>query len=242
MTDHGAADMLINLLASTNEPVQRQAAKALANLGVNGAFPASPCLRPRPAVLERNSNRAPLRGPRSREQAPDRRGRRLGAAGRPCVQPLPRRAHRGDRRARQPRCRRWGARWGGKRAVIGRVAALTACFSRPDDNESEIGRLGGIEAVVAVAADTDENVQSQAARALRNLSVCGACGCRKVDLGVPAHGAWNARIPPLAPPRTAANKDLIRRAGGVEPLRALLHREGRVAQQARRALHNLGEG
>lgn len=36
MADHGAADMLISLLTSTNEPVQRQAAKALANLGVNG--------------------------------------------------------------------------------------------------------------------------------------------------------------------------------------------------------------
>jgi len=37
MATEGGIDMLIDLLASTNEHVQRQAAKALANLGVNGA-------------------------------------------------------------------------------------------------------------------------------------------------------------------------------------------------------------
>lgn len=36
MATEGGIDMLINLLESTNEHVQRQAAKALANLGVNG--------------------------------------------------------------------------------------------------------------------------------------------------------------------------------------------------------------
>lgn len=37
MATEGGIDMLIDLLESTNEHVQRQAAKALANLGVNGA-------------------------------------------------------------------------------------------------------------------------------------------------------------------------------------------------------------
>lgn len=43
MAEHGAADMLIDLLNSTHEPVQRQAAKALANLGVSGPL-LPPCL------------------------------------------------------------------------------------------------------------------------------------------------------------------------------------------------------
>jgi HEAT repeat protein len=36
MANEGGVDMLIDLLESMNEHVQRQAAKALANLGVNG--------------------------------------------------------------------------------------------------------------------------------------------------------------------------------------------------------------
>lgn len=36
MATEGGIDMLIHLLESPNEHVQRQAAKALANLGVNG--------------------------------------------------------------------------------------------------------------------------------------------------------------------------------------------------------------
>ena len=37
MAKDGGVHMLIPLLRSTSDPVQRQAAKALANLGVNGA-------------------------------------------------------------------------------------------------------------------------------------------------------------------------------------------------------------
>lgn len=36
MADEGGIEMLIDLVDNTNEHVQRQAAKALANLGVNG--------------------------------------------------------------------------------------------------------------------------------------------------------------------------------------------------------------
>ncbi len=38
MANEGGIDMLIDLLQSDNEHVQRQAAKALANLGVNGTL------------------------------------------------------------------------------------------------------------------------------------------------------------------------------------------------------------
>ncbi len=38
MAKEGGVDMLIPLLRSASEAVQRQAAKALANLGVNGLF------------------------------------------------------------------------------------------------------------------------------------------------------------------------------------------------------------
>ena len=38
MANDGGIDMLIDLLQSDNEHVQRQAAKALANLGVNGTI------------------------------------------------------------------------------------------------------------------------------------------------------------------------------------------------------------
>jgi hypothetical protein len=41
MAKEGGLGMLIKLLHSPNETVQRQAAKALANLGVNCACPAS---------------------------------------------------------------------------------------------------------------------------------------------------------------------------------------------------------
>ena len=37
MATEGGIDMLVDLLGSANEHVQRQAAKALANLGVNGS-------------------------------------------------------------------------------------------------------------------------------------------------------------------------------------------------------------
>lgn len=45
MATEGGIDMLIDLLDNPNEHVQRQAAKALANLGVNGTVAAqqSPC-------------------------------------------------------------------------------------------------------------------------------------------------------------------------------------------------------
>ena len=36
MADDGGIEMLVDLLENPNEHVQRQAAKALANLGVNG--------------------------------------------------------------------------------------------------------------------------------------------------------------------------------------------------------------
>ena len=38
MAVEGGLDMLIHLLGSSSEAVQRQAAKALANLGVNGKW------------------------------------------------------------------------------------------------------------------------------------------------------------------------------------------------------------
>ena len=38
MATEGGIDMLVDLLGSANEHVQRQAAKALANLGVNGSI------------------------------------------------------------------------------------------------------------------------------------------------------------------------------------------------------------
>jgi hypothetical protein len=38
MAQEGAIDMLVALLACESHKVQRQAAKALANLGVNGAW------------------------------------------------------------------------------------------------------------------------------------------------------------------------------------------------------------
>lgn len=38
MATEGGIDMLIDLLENPNEHVQRQAAKALANLGVNGTI------------------------------------------------------------------------------------------------------------------------------------------------------------------------------------------------------------
>ena len=39
MADEGGIEMLIDLLSSKSDHVQRQAAKAIANLGVNGSLP-----------------------------------------------------------------------------------------------------------------------------------------------------------------------------------------------------------
>ena len=50
MAEEGGLDMLITLLGSTSDLVQRQAAKALANLGVNSA---SSGLTPSPTLLTR---------------------------------------------------------------------------------------------------------------------------------------------------------------------------------------------
>ena len=46
MAQEGAIDMLVSLLGCENNKVQRQAAKALANLGVNGACYAVVCTLP----------------------------------------------------------------------------------------------------------------------------------------------------------------------------------------------------
>ncbi len=52
MARQGGLEMLITLLGTTNEPTQRQAAKALANLGVNGeAQPLSVQLCPRDVIV-----------------------------------------------------------------------------------------------------------------------------------------------------------------------------------------------
>lgn len=97
------------------------------------------------------------------------------------------------------------------------VRALTrVCVGCADSNEAEIGAKGGIAHIVATAAaitgtsDVDVELQSQCARALRNLSV--------------------------AP----ANKLLVRAADGIPVLRKLAESASdRTKQQALRALNNL---
>jgi hypothetical protein len=81
-----------------------------------------------------------------------------------------------------------------------------------DANEADIAAKGGIEPVIEAAAIHDFELQSQCARALRNLSV------------------------------HEPNKRLMRAAGGVAVLRALAESPvDRIKSQALRALGNLGE-
>lgn len=77
-------------------------------------------------------------------------------------------------------------------------------------NEVEIGKLGGIEPIIDASKKPNLDLQSQAARALRNLSV------------------------------NKENQKKIISLGGVETLKSLLSSTNeKVMQQAKRALSNL---
>lgn len=81
-----------------------------------------------------------------------------------------------------------------------------------DANEATIAEKGGLPPIIAATKSVDVELQSQAARALRNLSV------------------------------REENKDMIRSLGGVEPLKVMASSTTeRISKQASRALLNLGE-
>lgn len=95
MATEGGIDMLIDLLGSSNEHVQRQAAKALANLGVNGE-----------ESLRQIVSASPNAVVGSGQQGTDRQGRWHQASHRARELQADRRGGRGDRRACQSRRQR----------------------------------------------------------------------------------------------------------------------------------------
>lgn len=108
-----------------------------------------------------------------------------------------------------------------------------------DDNEKEIAKLGGLEPIIAAAGSTTKELQSQAARALRNLSVDGTQACQARH-SVPPPPLTNT-TPLSLHVATGDNKKLIIELNGVEVLKALASSSSdRIKQQATRALTNLG--
>jgi len=151
--------MLIDLLGSTNEHVQRQAAKALANLGVNGARScwreAAGCVLMRVAV--------PCLQWTTRSGSP-----RRAALNRSSTWPAPARSASPSRPSR--RWRIWLSTV--RRELCSCGAASDVCLSScADANEVEIARKGGLKPIIDGATSESVELQSQVARALRNLSV-----------------------------------------------------------------------
>jgi hypothetical protein len=64
------------------------------------------------------------------------------------------------------------------------VVTAAACRIA-DANEAEIADLGGLEPIIAAATRPDLELQGQAARALRNLSVRGTCGAHRFRVCTP---------------------------------------------------------
>ena len=118
MANEGGIEMLIHLLASDNEHVQRQSAKALANLGVNSTWPvrasggrglAISYFLP-PLFAHPSSERLQYCAPNSillrvlrREQAADRRSGRYRTISIPRQLTQCWRVYRGGRGSRKPR-------------------------------------------------------------------------------------------------------------------------------------------
>lgn len=98
--------------------------------------------------------------------------------------------------------------------------------------------------IIAAARMRDPELESQCARALRNLSVRGARDAREPSRLPHLHGSV-AHMPatptPRSPPPAAENKEKIKELGGVEVLQELMKSgRDRVQSQASRALRNLG--
>lgn len=112
-------------------------------------------------------------------------------------------------------------------AVNGIVVQLhgkSSHFGVLDANELAIANEGGLEPIIDGATSDSLDLQSQCARALRNLSVNRKCIiliCKLMNL--------------------ALNKKIIVDLGGIEALRMLVNSHNdRICQQSHRALVNLG--
>lgn len=116
-----------------------------------------------------------------------------------------------------------------------------------DQNEVAIASAGGLEPLIHLASnDSNQELQAQAARALRNLSVHGNCVIFVIALihSRTLYLSDNGKITLSKNVFTqlADNKARIIELGGVQPLRRLAESgNDRIRQQASRALINLGE-
>lgn len=117
--------------------------------------------------------------------------------------------------------------------VFQQLTLLCVCLS--DANEVEIARKGGLKPIIDGAHSESVELQSQVARALRNLSVN-----RTFSFVLLKHSSPRTNTGGTAR-GTAENKQAIVELGGVEALQSLVRSTNdRICQQATRALVNLG--